>query len=67
MTSEKTIARMFQTYEDKLLDLMGAEAYTEFAIETARAAFMMNIEDMEDGAFKTLKLENFKKITEDGE
>jgi hypothetical protein len=48
--------------EEKLIELMGQEAYTEFAVKIAREGFRKEVEGMADGDFKNFVIENFDKI-----
>lgn len=48
--------------EEKLRELMGDEAYMEFAKETAKEAFRNEVEGMADCEFKDFVIENLQQI-----
>ena len=54
---------LLKKYEKKLKELMGEEAYTEWAVVIAKEALLTDIEGMEDGEFKDFALEHFDEIT----
>ena len=49
--------------EEKLIELMGQEAYSKFSVEIAREGFRHEIDGMEDSDFKNFIMENFDEIT----
>ena len=49
--------------EEKLIELMGAEAYEEFAKETAREAFLEEVKEMPESDFKAVTMNNIERIT----
>lgn len=49
--------------EEKLIELMGQEAYAEFSTEIARKGFRAEIEEMAEGEFKNFCIEYFDDIT----
>ena len=49
--------------EEKLIELMGQEAYTEFSIGIAKEAFREEVDGMEDSDFKNFCKEYFDEIT----
>ena len=49
--------------EEKLIELMGKDAYAEFATEIAREGFRMEVNGMADGEFKYFCQEYFDDIT----
>ena len=59
----KIMMRAIKRMEDKLIELMGEEAYTEFATKIATEAFREEVEGMEDDEFRELTLANFDDIT----
>ena len=55
---------MLKKMEEKLIELMGQEAYAEFSVQIAREGFRKEVEGMEDGDFKNFVIENFDKIVQ---
>ena len=55
---------MLKKMEEKLIELMGQEAYIEFSVQIAREGFRKEVEGMEDGDFKNFVIENFDKIVQ---
>lgn len=49
--------------EEKLIELMGHEAYAEFSTKIAKEGFRAEIEGMAEGEFKDFCIENFDDIT----
>lgn len=49
--------------ENKLIELMGYEAYCAFSREIAKEGFRKEIDGMEDGDFKNFVIEHFDEIT----
>ena len=48
---------MIKKMEEKLLELMGQEAYNEFAMEVAKEGFKQEINGMAESGFKNFCLE----------
>lgn len=57
------IRKTCMAYEKKLIELMGEDAFHEFATELARGFFADEICGMADGDFKETILDNFDAIT----
>jgi len=55
---------LLKKMEEKLIELMGKEAYTEFSVQIAREGFRKEVDGMADGDFKNFVIENFDKITQ---
>ena len=67
MDDEKLMKYMFKRYEDKLVSLMGPEAYLDFTKEVAVEMFKISIELMEDGDFKDFCKSNMDRIISDSD
>lgn len=52
-------------YDRKLQEVMTAKDYLEWSTEKAKEKFKRDIENMEDGEFKTFCEENFDIITDE--
>lgn len=63
MNNNEFLIDLLNRMEDKMVELMGGEAYSVWATETARDMFRQSVEDMEDGEFKDFILENLEQIT----
>lgn len=50
-------------YEEKLAQLMGPEAFGEFAVEVGRMLLLEEVERMPEGDFRELVLKHFDEIT----
>lgn len=61
--ANKVMTHMMKRMEDKLRELMGEEAYTEFSKELAKEAFRKEVEGMADSEFREFTLANFDDIT----
>lgn len=59
----KQLNTVCMTYEAKLKELMGEDAFQEFAMEVAKSMFANEILGMADGEFKETILDNFDAIT----
>lgn len=55
--------RIMKLMEEKLIELMGQEAYTAFAAKIARDAFREEVDGMAESDFKNFIMENFEEIT----
>ena len=64
---DRTLIYILRTYEKKLYELMGENEYSAFIVQTARDAFRMEIERMEDGKLKEFILLYFDEITHQGD
>lgn len=62
---QKAVNHMMNRLEKRLIELMGKEAYAEFAKEIAKEAFAIEVDNMNDGEFKDFCIENFGDITGD--
>ena len=60
--SEKTMLALIKIYDDKLKELMSLEEYTDWARETARQTFKIEIEGMAPSEFKELVQQNLHTI-----
>ena len=65
MFCQKAVNHMMSRMEKRLIELMGQEAYAEFAKEIAKEAFAIEVDNMDDGKFKDFCIENFGEITSD--
>lgn len=54
---------VIRAYEAKLAELMGRQAFKEFAAEISRRGFKKEIEQMAQSDFKDFILDNFEDIT----
>lgn len=63
MTSEERAMILLGKHEKKLIELMGAEAYYEWALTIAKEVFLSEIEGMADNPFKNFVLDHFDEIT----
>lgn len=59
--------RIIEKLEKKLVELMGKEAYTEFATSVAKEVFRSEIEGMAESGFKDYLIEHFDQITQQSE
>lgn len=64
---DKQILHIMNRYEQKLIELMGAEDFAKFSTEVAKEAFRSELEGMAPGDFKDFCLKNFDKITGSGD
>lgn len=55
---------VLNAYEQKLRELMGDEAYLQFAKSVAQKGVRKEIEAMPDSDFKRFCLDNFDEVTE---
>ena len=62
MDDNKAIMKTMKYMEEKLIELMGEEAYREFALATGKRVFLEEIEEMGDCNFKFFTLEHFDEI-----
>lgn len=63
MTSEERAMILLEKHEKKLIELMGEEAYYEWAVAIAKEAFLIEIEGMADSPFKDFVISHFDEIT----
>ena len=63
--NEKYLLLMMKRMEEKLLEYMSAEEYTEFSKEIAKESFRLEVNDMEDSDFKFFVTEHFDQIVSD--
>jgi hypothetical protein len=61
--TEKTIMFMMKRMEEKLRELMGDDAFTDFSVALAKEAFRQDIYNMADDEFKNFCVDNFDVIT----
>ncbi len=59
------LMRLLQRMEEKLIELMGDDAYSEWSKQIGKELFRMSIDDMEESNFKKFCQENFDMITGD--
>ncbi len=50
-------------YEEKLVQMMGQEAFWEFAVEVGKMLFGVDVEGMPEGDFREFVLKRFDEIT----
>ncbi len=61
----RDLMRLLQMMEEKLIELMGDDAYSEWSKQIGKELFRMSIDDMEESNFKKFCQENFDMITSD--
>ena len=60
------LMRLLKMMEEKMIELMGYDAYSEWSKQAAKELFRLEIDNMEDSDFKRFCEDNFDKITSDG-
>lgn len=56
--------RIIEKMERKMIELMGEEAYSEFATSVAKEVFLSEVEGMAESEFKDYLLKHFDLITQ---
>lgn len=59
--SEKALIRIMKAYEDKLLEFMDPEDYTEWSTKVAKDVFMLTVQEWPD-SLKEFTLEHLDQI-----
>lgn len=62
MSTLKRLNNIFTAYENKLIEIMGMEAFGEWVLETSRDLFRQEVESMPDCDDKKYILEHFDEI-----
>ena len=62
-TTYKMLIYCSKCYEDKLIQLMGEEAFKKFSISIAKNAFFKSIVNMKNPEFRNFCLDNYDLIT----
>lgn len=63
MSELERLRRTEIVYEEKLVQLMGSEAFWEFALEVGKMLFVAEVEGMPEGDFREFVLKDFDEIT----
>ena len=61
----RDLMRLLQMMEEKLIELMGDDAYSEWSKQAAKELFRLEIDDMADSDFKRFCQDNFDEIVSD--
>ncbi len=56
--------RIIEKMEKKLIEMMGKEAYSEFATSVAKEVFRSEIDGMAESGFKDYLINHFDQITQ---
>lgn len=63
MSELEQMRKITVAYEEKLVQLMGPEAFGAFAVEVGKMLFGADVEGMPEGDFREFVLKNFDEIT----
>ena len=63
MSELERMRKTVVAYEEKLVQLMGPEAFGAFAVEVGRMLFREEVEGMPEGDFREFVLKHFDEIT----
>jgi len=61
----RDLMRLLQMMEEKMIELMGYDAYSEWSKQIGKELFRRSIDDMEESDFKRFCQDNFDEITSD--
>lgn len=61
----RDLMRLLQMMEEKLIELMGDDAYSEWSKQAAKELFRLEIDNMEDSDFKRFCEDNFDEFMSD--
>lgn len=63
MSELEQMRKITVAYEEKLVQLMGVEAFGAFAVEVGKMLFGADVEGMPEGDFREFVLKHFDEIT----